>query len=330
MLLDPMPWPDRRAPWRCVWHATRVARFARRFGARVIHCNEHDVYPFVHMLRRFLRLPAVCHVRYKLDRGFAEWAFSGSRAPDALFWTSHQQRIDSSPAIDGLVPNERQFVMPLGVDLDSFGLDSESGRRLRRQWGIADSEILIGIPSPLRPRKRIEDFIELIRKLAPCEPRIVGIVAGEAVSGDEAYRQQIERQVAESQLGRRLRWVGFLDPVEPFHQACDISVSTSEYETFGNSVCEAMACGTPVVGYRGGSIGEVVGDAGLIVETGDLDGLTAAVKQLVQDAALRSELGTRGRERVIQHFNPAVTLEQLMRIYENLATGLQTGAVACM
>jgi glycosyltransferase involved in cell wall biosynthesis len=95
-------------------------------------------------------------------------------------------------------------------------------------------------------------------------------------------------------------------------------VSTSEYETFGNSVCEAMACERPVAAYRGGSVAEVVGDAGLIVETGDLDGLTAAVERLILDAELRQRLGQVARQRVANCFNARKSFEQLVGLYQSL------------
>ncbi len=74
-------------------------------------------------------------------------------------------------------------------------------------------------------------------------------------------------------------------------QAMDLFISTSELETFGNSVCEAMACKVPVVAYRGGSVAEVVAETGLIVENGDLAGLIAAATTLLTDEPLRIELG---------------------------------------
>lgn len=316
--INPMPWPDRWKPWNVGWHALQAAQWACRQGAEVIHCNEHDIYPFASVLKRFYDRPLVCHVRFKLERGFAEWAFRGRRVPDALLWTSHQQKADSAEAIDGLIPEDRQHVLRLGIDLKHFGHDDDSGWALRREWGIAGDEILIGIPAPLRPRKRVEDFIAIIRRLAEKHPKIVGAIAGGEIAGDEDYRPQIERKIAESSLGRRLRWVGYLEPVEPFHHACDISVSTSAYETFGNSVCEAMACGKPVAGYMGGSVAEVVGETGFIVETGDIDGLTAAVERLIVNADLRRRLGEEARQRVATEFNPANSLNQLQEIYRSL------------
>jgi glycosyltransferase involved in cell wall biosynthesis len=318
LLIDPMPWPSRRSPWSTPWHALRVARWAQRVGTQIIHCNEHDIYPFARIIKRMLGVPIVCHVRYKLRRGYAEWAFGGKRAPDALLWTSYQQKADCADAIAGIASEERQHVLRLGVGLNAFGTQVEAGRRLRHAWGIGEAETLVGIPSPLRPRKRIHEFVEMMKRLAPRQPQLVGVIAGGDVAGDEAYRADIERQISAARLGRRLRWVGYLDPVEPFHHACDISVSTSEYETFGNSVCEAMACGKPVAAYRGGSVAEVVGDAGLIVETGDLDGLTAAVERLILDRDLRRSLGAKARERVAQEFDPAKSFQQLQSIYESL------------
>src|SRR5438270_8765338 len=52
---NPMPWPDRRWPLPALWHAWRLARWARRHGVEIIHCNEHNLYPFGVLLRRLLR-----------------------------------------------------------------------------------------------------------------------------------------------------------------------------------------------------------------------------------------------------------------------------------
>src|SRR5258708_15840921 len=58
---NPMPWPNRRRPGSALWHALRLARWARRRGIDIIHCNEHNVYPFALLLRRVMRRPPVFH-----------------------------------------------------------------------------------------------------------------------------------------------------------------------------------------------------------------------------------------------------------------------------
>jgi alpha-1,3-rhamnosyl/mannosyltransferase len=79
-----------------------------------------------------------------------------------------------------------------------------------------------------------------------------------------------------------------------------------------------MACGRPVVGYRGGSVHEVIGDSGIVVETGDVEGLISAVERLLADGEYRSHLGQAARKRVSEEFNPRRSFEQLCRIYESV------------
>jgi glycosyltransferase involved in cell wall biosynthesis len=326
--IDPMPWPDRNWPVPSLWHAWRVARWARRVGVDVIHCNEHNVYPFALLLRRLLRRSLVCHVRFRVEREFCAWAFGGRRRPDALLWTSHQQREDCAAAVAGIVPPDRQHTVYLGLDLGTFGALAAGRAATRAAWGFAPDEIVIGTATALRPHKRVEDFIDMVAALAREDPRVVGVVAGDAPPGDEVYRDKIVRRIGETGLGRRLIWAGNLEPVEPFYHASDVFVSTSEYETFGNSVCEAMACGRPVAAYRGGSVHEVVGDVGRVVANGDVPALTAAVRELVGRPDLRAELGARGRQRVADEFDPAASLRRVRAIYAGLAhPGTRPGAM---
>jgi glycosyltransferase involved in cell wall biosynthesis len=147
---------------------------------------------------------------------------------------------------------------------------------------------------------------------------VVGLIAGGAIVGDEAYRDMIHARIAASQMGNRLRWLGHLEPIAPFLQALDVFVSTSVYETFGNSVCEAMACGLPVVAYKGGSVQEVVGDAGYVHDNGDVGALTRSLALLVDDVSERSRAGLQAQRHVATHFNPAASFDKVLRIYDSL------------
>jgi glycosyltransferase involved in cell wall biosynthesis len=82
-----------------------------------------------------------------------------------------------------------------------------------------------------------------------------------------------------------------------------------------------MACARPVAAYQGGSVQEVVGEAGRIVATGDREALTEVVREYVRDSGLRAGLGLSGRRRVAERFSPKASLGQLRILYDALVAG---------
>src|SRR5688572_15324882 len=147
-LIDPMPWPSKWWPLPAVVHARKIAAWARNRGVEIIHCNEHDVYPFGVMLKWLMsrpiacsvqfsvtrtltewmfapRIPLVCHVRFSVTHDFISWIFNPrfSRSPQHVIWTSRAQREDNARAVAGLVADERQSVIPLGIAAARFAPD---------------------------------------------------------------------------------------------------------------------------------------------------------------------------------------------------------------
>jgi len=77
---------------------------------------------------------------------------------------------------------------------------------------------------------------------------------------------------------------------------CKVYVQPSRFEGFGFSMLEAMSCGAAVLVRPTGAIPEVVGDAGLLVDAG-VKALEDGLYELLDNGALRSELGRRARQR---------------------------------
>jgi glycosyltransferase involved in cell wall biosynthesis len=317
LVASAMPWPDRRNAISCFRALLRVARAARHWGIDIVHA-EHNVYPFAALLAKLLRRPVLCHVHYLVDRAYAEWALSGWRRPDHLLWTSRAQMAECAEAVRGVVAEGHQSVIPLGVRLETFGRQAASRDAVRQQWGVSASTRVVGAANAIRPRKRVGDFLHLVDAVTSGRRDTIGVLAGGAPAGDEAYEAEMKALHARLGLDTRLLWVGDLRDVEPFMHAIDVFVSTSEHETFGMSICEAMACGKPVVAYEGGSAGEVVGEGGLVVETGDLSALTRATERLVDEHGLALSLGQAARERVADVFDPRASLRTLATLYASL------------
>jgi glycosyltransferase involved in cell wall biosynthesis len=114
---------------------------------------------------------------------------------------------------------------------------------------------------------------------------------------DEWMTAQVRATVAASARPDRVDARGYVDDLATVYRGAAVLLMTSRCEGFGLPVLEAMACGTPVVAFANSSLPEVVGDAGVLVEDGDLDAMTTAVRELVEDDARRRLFVERGLAR---------------------------------
>jgi glycosyltransferase involved in cell wall biosynthesis len=120
----------------------------------------------------------------------------------------------------------------------------------------------------------------------------------------------------------RVRRVEYLSPEELarlFRQA-DLLVFPSRHEGFGLPVLEAMASGTPVITSTVSSLPEVAGDAALLVDPDDVDGLCQAMERVLRDRALWAQLQAAGLARARQ-FTWERTAQLTLQVYEEAIQG---------
>jgi glycosyltransferase involved in cell wall biosynthesis len=89
-------------------------------------------------------------------------------------------------------------------------------------------------------------------------------------------------------------------------------------EQFGRAAVEAMACEVPVVGSDSGEIPHVLGEAGIVVPEGD----AAALAQAIQNA-IGSDLGHKGRKRVLKTFTQGQIARQTKAVYDAIIDSSQ-------
>ena len=97
---------------------------------------------------------------------------------------------------------------------------------------------------------------------------------------------------------------------------CKLLVQTSRYEGFGMTPLEGMASGAPVVVARSSAMPEVGGDVARYFEPGSAESLAVELEVVLNDAALRSDLGVRGVERA-QQFTTQLMAERTAAAYRS-------------
>ncbi len=106
------------------------------------------------------------------------------------------------------------------------------------------------------------------------------------------------------------------DLVELYNVA-DVFVYPSLYEGFGLPPLEAMSCGCPVITSNTSSLPEVVGDAGILIDPHDVDGLTEAIYKVLSNKELRAEMVTKSVERA-KLFSWQRVAEETWKVYETI------------
>jgi len=206
------------------------------------------------------------------------------------------------------------FEGPMAVIHNFFAppTPSRSREEVRRELGLTD-EVMILHSSNLRPMKRIDLLLETVARIRPRQSFKLVILAGADFA---PYWNDVRRLGLEDRIVVRENILA----IEDYLQAADLSLYTSENESFCLAILEAMFFACPSVATRIGGIPEVVlsGKTGLLIPFGDTNALAEAVEKLIQDATLRKTLGEAAQKDAQLKFSAAVIIARYEQLYQRL------------
>ncbi|WP_338776347.1 glycosyltransferase family 1 protein [Streptomyces sp. DG1A-41] len=328
--------PDANAPCPVVhvpslplpgYPQVRVALPSRRLAATLIEHRADVVHlasPFVLGVRGMaaaarLGIPAVAV--YQTD--LAGYARTYMGAGEAAAWrrirsvhgAADLTLAPSSAALRDLETHgvPRVELWPRGVDTERFRPDRRD-EALRRELA-PNGELIVGYVGRLAPEKQVELLADA------CGLDGVRVV----VVGDGPSRPGLEQALPGALfLGRRTG-----DELARVFASLDAFVHTGPFETFCQTVQEAMASGLPVVAPAAGGPLDLVahGRTGLLVPPRDAPAVRDAVRSLAADAGLRAAFGAAGRATVEGRTWAAVG-DQLIGHYANVLAARRTAVAA--
>jgi len=216
---------------------------------------------------------------------------------------------------------DRSWLLYNGVDLELFAPSPKRGW-LHRELELPPEAVLVGTIGQLILRKGLDLLPAAFTALAGRFPRLHWLIVGPEHSTKPetvAYVAQIKQQFRDAGLDRRVHFLGPREDIARLLNELTLLVHPARQEPLGRVLLEGAATGLPIVATDVGGTGEIFPPAraaARFVPAGDAAALSRAVAELLEDPALRAELGRRARQRMVDAFDCRVSARGLLAHYE--------------
>jgi glycosyltransferase involved in cell wall biosynthesis len=255
-------------------------------------------------------------------------AVAAKRA-DIVLTDSEASKWDIVHLLD--IPSERVRVIYLAAD-DIYQpvLDRHRLAAIRRKYGLPQSYLLYlgGFDQRKNVSTLLKAFAQLAKDSRIGDWRVSLVVAGQLPDYGLDLAIQAKRSdffpdprpiVQELGIEERVVFTGWVPEEDKpaLYSGARALVFPSLYEGFGLPPLEALACGTPVIASNRGSLPEIVGDGGLLLEPDDVEGLTAAMERLLSDDTLWEDLREKGLAHAAR-FSWEKTARETLAVYQEV------------
>ena len=194
--------------------------------------------------------------------------------------------------------------IPSGIDTEEFRPMPRA--EARRRFGLPENaRIALFVAELVSDRRKGLQLLQAAAEASADLPGTLFVTIGQGAAGDNFRHLGSLRDTASLRAA---------------YSAADVFVLPSLEDNFPNTMIEAMACGTPVVGFAAGGIPDAVHDGvtGLLAPTGDGVALAVQVRRVLEHDALQRSLGWEARYLVEQEYNVHLHARRYAALYEQM------------
>ena len=297
----------------------RLASLIRRSNYNLIHTQaSFDLWllvPALEVLQRKIPLLLTKQVgSFIVKKDFLhKWIYNRLTYAIAISTSIQKNLIDTCP-----LPENKVILLHNGVDINRFNPDKVDSKKVRKEFGIDEKEILIGMMARFSPGKGHEEFLFAAKELNKKYPQLKFVVVGEPSRGENEYAKTIKKLASDYQLNN-LIFTGFRSDTPEVLSAMDIFVFPSHAEAFGIALAEAMAMGKPSVCSNAEGVLDIATDneTSLLFENKNAEDLTKKISLLIESPDLRKKFSTSARIRAVKHFDLKKLTNDVIQIYES-------------
>lgn len=298
--------------------ANKLAHVAADVGLDVIHAHYAVPHAVSAMLARDMLCSCTTPVKVVTTVHGTDITLVGSHHDFYRVCRYAMTRNDGTTAVSQWLADRTQeefdldeppAVIPNFVDCGRF----TSEDRLRYPQNGEPFELLH--VSNFRPVKRVYDVIrvfEMVQRELPARLTLVG---------DGPQHGCAQEMAAELGIADKVDFVGRRNDIEGAYRNSHLFMLLSDYESFGLSALEALACGTPVLGTRSGGLIEVIEDgaSGHLCKVGDVDCMAKKTVALLSDCGAWENMSAAAEHRAKMSFCKELIMPRYEAFYEQVA-----------
>jgi glycosyltransferase involved in cell wall biosynthesis len=292
------------------WAARRLKHALQQFAPDVVHS-------WLFAANAYTRLALGSHPPWPIivsERCVDSWKAGWQLWLDRRLISRTTRLVGNSPSVVDFYrhvgyPPDRLAMIPNGVT--PVETTPALRTQLRQQLGLHDDVFLVVSIGRLAMQKRVKDAMWAVETLRQSRPQLHLVIVG-----DGPERQRLEEYSRAIQVTDHAHFVGHQARATEWLSAADAFVLASSFEGMSNSLMEAMSAAVPVVVSDIPANTELVThrETGLLFKPGDTVGIMQALRCLIDEPALRTQLAHAAREHIVRQFS----VEQMVTRYADL------------
>lgn len=280
--------------------------FAKRIAK---NCNCPIVHTYHTMYEHYVRYVLPLGDWSKIVSPLLRWRLKKSAAIIAPTEKVHES------LLHGKFKN-RISVIPTGIDLSKYSIKLNDSRKaeLLKELNIPENARIFGSVGRLAEEKNYSEVLAALKSILNTRDDVYLVL-----TGDGAYRKELEKEVHDLGLDEHVRFPGMISPdkIYEYYQILEFFVSASVSETQGLTYIEALANDLPVIARRDGAIDGVIFDDVNGYQYDTLDDLIKYIELLFNNPDKYVAL-VKGAKDTVYEFGTEIFGNRVYKLYEEV------------
>ncbi|PKL83229.1 MAG: hypothetical protein CVV24_05935 [Ignavibacteriae bacterium HGW-Ignavibacteriae-3] len=243
-----------------------------------------------------------------------KWIYNRINLALAISGVIKQNLIDTTPLTE-----DKIILLYNAIDVNRFNPEKFDRRKIREEFNIDNTEILIGMNARFSPGKGYEEFLHAAKELSEQYKNVRFIAVGGPSKGEDDYAMEIKTMASNLGLDGKVIFTGFRNDVPEILASLDIFVFPSHAEAFGLALVEAMSMKLPSVCSNTDGVLDIAIDheTSLLFKKADYHDLSEKLSELINNPDERAIFGNAARKRAVNVFSMKLITSKLISIYKD-------------